>query len=93
MLPQDFTWQERWQYANGELALLLHGKQVALLLRKANGVDWYALLDCQQPMRCPALTRPCSSLEAGKAGVEAWAARHEARLRAEVARGLQHQRG
>lgn len=86
MLPDGFDWVPRWQHADGELALKLDGKTVAMLLRRANG-DWFARLECHWPITEPLVLRDCSNFEAGKAGVEAWAARHVERLRAEITRG------
>lgn len=86
MLPEDFEWKDRYQYARGELALVHGGKQVAMLLRRADG-GWMARLWCHWPLAAPLVSRKCSSFEAGRAGVEAWALRHEAQIRAEVAAG------
>ncbi len=87
MLPDGFAWIRRGQYAGEDLALTLHGEWVAMLMRKANGVDWCARLDCHHGIHAPVVTRPCSSFDAGKAGIEAWAIRHHARLLAEIGRG------
>ena len=84
MLPDGFEWIPRHQYADRELALTLDGEYVAMLLERVDG-SWLARLECQQPIAAPLVMRQCSSFEAGKTGVEAWACRHEARLRAEVA--------
>ena len=58
--------------------------QVARLVDRLDG-SWFALLDthsdCFDRSRH---TRDCSSYEGGRRGVELWAKRHEARLRAEV---------
>lgn len=83
MLPEGFNWAPRWQYDPHRSALMLQGVQVASLLDKVTG-GWFARLWVHHPITAPLVTRECSSLEAGRAGVEAWACRHEARLREEV---------
>lgn len=87
MLPSGFQWAPRWQYDTQRTALTLDGVQVAMLLDKVTG-GWYARLWVHWPITAPVVTRPCSSLEAGRAGIEAWACRHEARLRQEVGRHI-----
>ena len=82
MLPADFQWIPRGQYANGDLALVCNGRHVALLMKRADGVTWMARLDSHQPISAPVVTRRCTSFESGKAGVESWAIRHVATLRA-----------
>lgn len=84
MLPPDFRWVPRHQHATDEIALELHGKQVAMLLSGVDGT-WSARLECHWPIEAPLVLKPCSSFEKGKEGVETWAERHEARLRREVA--------
>lgn len=81
MLPADFQWIPRGQYAGDELALTVGGRWVAQLMKKANGVDWYALLKIG-PGLGDDLFRDCESRESGIAGVEAWALRNEDALRA-----------
>ena len=85
MLPADFQWHPRYQNAPaGELVLRCGDLGVAQLMQKVGG-DWYVLLvPTAQPMG-PFWTRDCSSREAGIAGIEAWAARHADRLRAQAA--------
>ncbi|RZZ90582.1 hypothetical protein [Pseudoxanthomonas winnipegensis] len=84
-LPEGFRWARRWQYSTCDDALTLDGEQVALLLDRVDG-GWFARLECQKGgVSEPLVTRRCSSYEAGKRGCELWAARHEARLRREVA--------
>ncbi|HEY4529399.1 MAG TPA: hypothetical protein VIG97_03570 [Luteimonas sp.] len=85
MLPDGFQWAKRHQYDTQETALVYRRKQVAVLLERLDG-SWMARLECHWPITEPLVTRACSSLEAGRAGVEEWARRHAARLRAEVAR-------
>ena len=80
MLPADFQWIPRGQYAGDELALTVGGRWVAQLMKKVNG-DWYALLRVGPGLRDD-LFRDCESRESGIAGVEAWACRNEEALRA-----------
>lgn len=82
MLPADFQWIPRGQYAQDELALVVNGRHVAMLMRKVDGVAWVARLDAHQSITAQVVMRDCVSFESGKAGVEAWAMRHEATLRA-----------
>lgn len=86
MLPDGFEWRVRHQYAEGELALVYGGKQVAMLMRKAGG-DWFARLWTHWPVTAPLVVRDCSSFEGGKAGIEMWAARHQEQIRREVGWG------
>lgn len=86
MLPDCFSWTKRHQYADGELALLCGERQVAILMRRAES-GWMARLWAHWPVTEPLVTRQCSSFEAGMAGIEAWAWRHEAHLRAELNSG------
>lgn len=81
MLPDDFIWQPRWQYAKDELALMVGKRTVAMLMRRTDGT-WFARLECHLPIESPVVIRNCTSYEAGKAGIEAWATRHADRLRA-----------
>lgn len=85
MLPEGFHWAKRHQYDTQDTALVLDGTQVAMLLQRLDG-SWFARLEAHQPITEPLVTRPCTSLEAGRAAIEAWACRHEARLRDEVGR-------
>lgn len=84
MLPDGFAWKDRYQYAQGELALVCDGKQVAMLVRRADG-GWVARLWAHRPITEPLVSRQCSSFESGKAGIEQWAAKHAARVRGETA--------
>ena len=86
MLPDRLEWAPRWQYAEGELALKLDSKTIAMLLRRANG-KWFARLECHWPIGEPLVIRDCSSFDAGKAGCEEWARRNVDRLSAEIAKG------
>lgn len=86
MLPDDFTWSPRHQYAEDELALVCDGRYVAMLMRGVDG-RWVARLWAHWPVTEPVVSRKCSSLKAGRAGIEAWAARHQVRLRAELETG------
>lgn len=92
MLPDGFHWANRYQYDTQRTALVLKGQQVAMLLEKVGG-GWFARLWAHWPIEAPLVTRPCSSLEAGRAGIETWASRHEARLRAEVVQRIDSKGG
>ena len=81
MLPEDFHWRPRWQYAKGELALVVGKRTVAMLMQRLDGA-WIARLECQLPVDAPMVIQPCTSFESGKAGIETWATRHADRLRA-----------
>lgn len=66
--------------------LALGTSGVARMEQRVDNGAWYIYLDyhlqsIDRPLRC----RDCTSFEAGKAGAEMWAIRHEARLRAELA--------
>jgi hypothetical protein len=63
-----------------EVVYQLGGTEVARLIDRLGG-SWFAILDRQGEHE---RKRDCTSYEAGRRGVELWAARHEARLRAEV---------
>jgi len=86
MLPDGFSWTNRHQYAEGELALLCGQHQVAMLMRRADG-RWMARLWAHRPITEPLVARQCSSFDSGKAGIEAWAARHRDRICAETSAG------
>jgi hypothetical protein len=85
MLPDGFRWAIRHQYDTRHTALTLDGKQVAMLLERVDD-SWFAVLDAHKGVHAPLVRRDCTSFEAGKAGIEAWACRHEARIRAEAGR-------
>lgn len=87
MLPDGFRWSSRHQYDTQDTALLLGGRQVAMLLQRLDG-SWFARLDSHKGFGDPLELRDCTSLEAGRAGVEEWACRHEGRLRREVSLGV-----
>lgn len=84
MLPDGFQWIPRYQHADGELALEVDSALCAAqLMRRLDG-GWMATLAPFAEPFGPWRTRLCSSFEAGKAGIEAWAVRHEALLRAQA---------
>lgn len=82
MLPADFQWIPRGQYADDELALTVGGRWVAQLMKKVDGVSWYAHLVVGPGTLAPYIHRACESRESGIAGIEAWACRNEDALRA-----------
>lgn len=83
----QFKWTHVGAGLTGPLELYQLGSTgVARLISRLGGT-WFVRLDYHLPDST--LQRECSSYEAGVRGVELWAARHEARLRAEVE--AQHQ--
>ncbi|PPT73866.1 hypothetical protein XaplCFBP3122_18815 [Xanthomonas arboricola pv. populi] len=69
-------------------ALFFEGEEVARLVQRLTG-EWYVLLERQKPVPpgkpfAPFVQRDCSSFDQGRRGTVMWAARHEARIRAEV---------
>ena len=76
MLPEGFRWHRRYEYDSGPNAVFCGSKIVAYLDQRIDGT-WFARMDNR--------TRPCSSYEAGRAGCEAWVARHQDRLRVAAA--------
>lgn len=66
--------------------LALGSSGVARMTQRVDNGAWFVYLDYHLlTMERRAFTRNCTSFEAGKAGVEMWACRHEARLRMELA--------
>lgn len=84
-LPDGFYWIKAHQYEKGSpTALALGDVQVARLLDRLDGT-WFVRLYCHHGINGPLVTRDCTSFEHGIRGIEAWAKRHEATLRQEVA--------
>lgn len=80
----SFTWRNSIQGSTGPVdMLLLDGKEVARLHQNVRTLAWFAALDTHLEVY-PQRRRDCTSYESGKAGVEMWARRHEARLRREI---------
>lgn len=92
MLPEGFRWAKRWEYASGENAICLGSTQVAFVDLMADGVRWWARLECHKGLDYPLVSRQCTSYEAGRRGCELWVCRHEERLRREVAEILARRR-
>lgn len=65
---------------------MLNLTEVARLIQRVDDHSWFAMLDRHLGWDAEK-KRKCTSYESGRAGVEAWALRHEARLRAEIAEG------
>ncbi len=84
-LPDGFHWIRSSPSQAGEDVLAYEFRWVAQLYQRVDNLKWFARLDVQLEAegrkRAP---RPCQSYWTGRAGIEQWAARHEARLRAEV---------
>lgn len=91
MLPPGFKWAPRWEHDPHPNGLFLDGQIVAYVDRKVDG-SWMARLGCHWPLEAPMVLRDCQSMESGRRGCEIWAARHEARLRREVAELLARRR-
>lgn len=84
MLPDGFNWRPRYQNAPpGELVLLCGDLGVAQLMQKTTG-EWYAMLSPFAEPMSPFRRRDCTSRESGIVGIEAWAALHVDRLRAQA---------
>lgn len=85
-LPNGFRWQGVHLNDHGEHRVLaLHDVGVVRLDDRVDTGAWFAVLNYHWPVGREQPIRVCTSFESGKRGAELWAARHEARLRAEVA--------
>ena len=72
-------------YGTNPVVLYVGGSEVARMCERIDGT-WYAVLNQHLHYTDPSRRMvDCSSFEAGKAGIETWAARHMARLEAEAA--------
>jgi hypothetical protein len=86
-MPDEFKWSPlNPGYPGQEVFYKLGITPVARLSDRLGGT-WFALLDYHLPD--VKRVRDCTSYEAGRRGVELWAARHADRLRAEI--GAQHE--
>ncbi|MCH6484230.1 hypothetical protein MMG85_11745 [Pseudoxanthomonas sp. LH2527] len=82
MNDDAFSWTWLGADVGGrEVVYQLGTSGVARLIDRLDGT-WFARLDTHLP--AVYRIRDCTSYEAGRRGVELWAARHEARLRREV---------
>lgn len=86
-LPPDFYWTTLSASLPDDAPTVIacSGVWVAVLMQRVNDGIWIASLDRHRhgpggPFRW------CSSYEQGRAGAEMWVARHEARLREDVAK-------
>lgn len=87
MLPHGFKWDKTATFETVPSAIYVNDMVVSHLVQRIDG-SWYVKLDCHLPIPGGCILRPsrnCQSYESGRAGCEIWAARHEARLRAETA--------
>lgn len=83
MARDEFNWQTMAIEPQRRLVSYQLGiVEVARLMERVGG-EWYVRLDMHLSGDKLVL-RDCRSYETGKAGVELWAARHEARIRAEI---------
>ncbi|HHA2639037.1 TPA: hypothetical protein ACOEOP_000973 [Stenotrophomonas maltophilia] len=86
-LPPDFYWTTRSASLPDDAPTVIacSGVWMAVLMQRVNDGIWIASLDRHRhgpggPFRW------CTSYEQGRAGAEMWVARHEARLREDVAK-------
>jgi hypothetical protein len=80
----DLNWRNSIQWSTQPLDMLCLGTtEIARLSQNVVTLAWDAILD--QHLDYEKRTRrPCSSYEAGRAGAEQWAMRHEERIRREI---------
>lgn len=84
-LPSDFIWQKRSQYDPPDTALTLRGEVVVSMLDRVGG-GWVARLHLDNGLDAPVVMRQCTDFNSGRRGAELWVLRHEAELRAKVAK-------
>lgn len=84
-LADDFVWQRRSQYEQPDTALTLHNVVVVQMLDRIDG-GWVARLHLEDGIEAPLILRQCTDFNSGRHGAERWVLRHEAELRANVAR-------
>lgn len=82
LAEQEFKWAPLNPGYPGREVLYKLGITAVARLSDTLAGEWFAHLDYHRPDSN--LRRDCSSYEAGRRGVELWAARHSDRLRAEV---------
>lgn len=86
-LPADFYWTTRsasWP-SDPLTVIACDGVWVVAMSQRIDDGIWIALLDRHRNGPGSA-SRRCTSYEQGRAGAELWVARHEARLREDVAK-------
>lgn len=84
-MPGMFSWSVLGAAFDGaRVVYLCRSTEVARLMQRVDTGEWFAVLDQHRPYQ-ERRRRVCSSFDAGRAGVELWAARHADRLAAEVA--------
>jgi hypothetical protein len=85
-LPPDFYWTTRSaSWPSEPLAVIAcNGVWVVAMSQRVDDNTWIASLD-RHRHGPGGPSRRCSSYEQGRAGAEMWVARHEARLREDVA--------
>ncbi|KRG71001.1 hypothetical protein [Pseudoxanthomonas dokdonensis] len=82
-MSEEFKWSPlNPGYPGQEVLYKLGISPVARLIDRIGGM-WFALLD--YPLPDTKQVRDCTSYEAGRRGVELWAARYADRLRTEIA--------
>jgi hypothetical protein len=86
-LPADFYWTTRSASRPDDplTVIVCHGVWVVAMAERVNVGIWIASLDRHR--HGPGGPSPrCTSYEQGRAGAELWVARHETRLRKDVAK-------
>lgn len=80
----DLKWHHSIQWSKEPPdTLSLDGMEIARLCQRVNDLTWFVILDQHLDYE-RRHRRNCTSYEAGKAGAEMWAKRHEARIRREI---------
>jgi hypothetical protein len=80
----DLTWRNSIQWSRQPPdTLCLDGTEIARLSQNVVTLAWSVILD-QHLDYTQRVRRPCTSYEAGRAGAELWARRHEERIRREI---------
>lgn len=87
-LPDSFYWTTRSaSWPDDPLTVIAcQGVWVVSMTERADDGIWVAHLDRHRHIPGGGPSRRCSSYEKGRAGAELWVARHQARLRDDVAR-------
>lgn len=91
-LPTDFYWTTRsasWP-DDPRTVIACEGVWVVSMTQRVGDEIWIAFLD-RHRHGPGGPSRVCSSFEKGRAGAELWVARHEGRLREDVARIIRWQ--
>ena len=80
----DLNWRNSIQWSTQPPDMLCLGTtEIARLHQRVKALTWFVTLDQHLDYE-RRRNRDCSSYEAGKAGAEIWAKRHEERIRREI---------